>query len=67
MLKCKACGCMIEATKESHYIARDPGIVCPTLYDAFDCPNCGVQCIVGERKYRKEIENHKEDQNDDKS
>lgn len=57
MLKCKACGKEFEANLERHYVARDNGKVgiCFTgteenLYDAFDCPVCGCQIIVQERK-----------------
>lgn len=60
MLKCKICGCEFHAINEKHYISRDnieiglkaainsrPEV---TLYDAYDCPDCGCQMIVQERK-----------------
>lgn len=57
MLKCKACGKEFEANLERHYVAKDNGPVgiCLSgtevnLYDAFDCPACGCQIIVQERK-----------------
>lgn len=57
MLECKCCKEKFNAKAEKHYIARDNdvcGIVLnreePTLYDAFDCPKCGCQIIIGERK-----------------
>ena len=59
MLKCKICGTEFPAIKEKHYIAKDPGMtgaviaVCnreEKIYDAYDCPMCGSQIIVQERK-----------------
>lgn len=56
MLACKGCGHKFEVTAKEHYIARDDtpgGLIAPpemTLYDAFDCPVCGCQIIVQERK-----------------
>lgn len=60
MLKCKVCGCEFNAITERHYIARDNGksglAVAfgsepeERLHDAFDCPACGCQIIVQERK-----------------
>lgn len=59
MIKCKICGCEFPPVAEKHYIARDngkSGIVTALsndegkLYDAFDCPMCGCQVIVQERK-----------------
>lgn len=46
---CKVCGYVFELTKKRHYIAREKTELFllpsnkmePTLYDAFDCPNCG--------------------------
>lgn len=55
MMKCKVCGCEFTPISERHYIARDAresGLFIgePKLYDAFDCPCCGSQSIVGECK-----------------
>lgn len=59
MLKCKICGTEFPAIKEKHYIAKDTGMtgaviaVCnreEKIYDAYDCPMCGSQIIVQERK-----------------
>lgn len=59
MLKCKICGTEFPAIKEKHYIARDnnrTGAVVvfakdeEKTYDAYDCPMCGSQIIVQERK-----------------
>lgn len=61
MLECKVCGTKFNAVIEKHYLARDnekTGLASLTgpndeanLYDAFDCPMCGCQMIVKERKY----------------
>lgn len=59
MLKCKICGKEFEANLDRHYVARDNGKTGITvaisnseekLYDAFDCPACGCQVVVQERK-----------------
>lgn len=58
-IKCGVCGCEFPAVNERHYIARDSektGVVVALshdegkLYDAFDCPMCGCQVIIQERK-----------------
>ena len=57
-MKCNACGLNFEATKEGHYIAREKGSkgfsnlsgTEEPIFDAFDCPRCGCQIIVQERK-----------------
>lgn len=58
-LNCKVCGNKLILDENFHYIARDEvttGIVTigrhdeEKLYDAFDCPFCSCQNIVGERK-----------------
>lgn len=58
--KCKVCGVEFALIAINHYVARDPGKtglaaalgVTPegALYDAFDCPHCGCQNIMQERK-----------------
>lgn len=59
MCKCKICNKEFELTKKDHYITRDAGRVGlaaiaggseETLYDTFDCPNCGCQNVMQERK-----------------
>lgn len=60
MLTCKTCGFEFEANTENHYIARENALTGgltslssemePTLYDAYDCPRCGSQHVVQERK-----------------
>ena len=57
-VECKSCGNIFELTEQRHYIAREKTEMFliasnkmePTLYDAFDCPNCGCQYIANERK-----------------
>lgn len=66
MLKCKICDYEYDAVVERHYISRDVGKTgfsavagekeC-TEYDTFDCPQCGCQHIVQERK-RTVSKNH---------
>ena len=65
-MKCKVCGKEFELKVDNHYIARDEeidrcgiaGIVGSNneiegkLYDTFDCPACGCQNIMQERKRR---------------
>ena len=61
MLECKVCGCKFNPVKQSHYIVRDNGRARslanvfsgdaePTLYDAFNCPQCGCQVVAQQRK-----------------
>lgn len=60
MLKCNICGTEFPAVKERHYIARDNGKTGLSsafssndeekIYDSFDCPMCGCQVVVQERK-----------------
>lgn len=55
MLECKICGCKFNAIEERHYISRDNGKSGLSeseekLYDTFDCPSCGCQITVQERK-----------------
>ena len=63
-MKCKVCGKEFELKVDNHYIARDEeidrcgiaGIVGSNneieskLYDTFDCPVCGCQNVMQERK-----------------
>ena len=57
---CKICGLEYELKVGNHYISRDPGrtgVISAlaggqeeVLYDTFDCPHCGCQNVVQERK-----------------
>lgn len=59
MIKCKVCDTEFAPVIGEHYISRDcgeAGIASvfrhdeEKLYDSFDCPHCGCQCIAQERK-----------------
>ena len=59
MATCCVCGRDFPLITEESYIARDKKQVGlapilnseePILYDAFDCPHCGCQNIMQERK-----------------
>ena len=74
MIKCKVCGCEFPAIADKHYIARDDGKVgiaelCThdeeRLYDAFDCPVCGCQAIVQERKRKYEFDGINQEEEED--
>ena len=56
---CEVCGAEFQLKRKYHYIAKDAettGLVAlaggpeAAIYDAFDCPCCGCQNIVQERK-----------------
>lgn len=56
---CHICGRDFPLVEEEHYIARDvmrTGLnalangVEPVLYDVIDCPHCGCQVILQQRK-----------------
>lgn len=65
MLICEICGHEFEPSIDRHYIARDPGVTGAfftlgsynedKLYDAFDCPKCGCQMIMKERKHKVKV------------
>lgn len=60
VLKCSTCGHMFEPVKELHYIATEVsnGMFSPETteyWDAYDCPRCGTQKLVSERKAKMEI------------
>lgn len=65
-IKCKVCDHEFDLTKDLHYIARGDGkngLAAfsggdeTRLYDAFDCPACGCQIIIQERKRTYEYGN----------
>lgn len=56
---CKVCGAELTLTKRNCYISRDEvktglstiaGGLEETIYDTFDCQECGCQNIMQERK-----------------
>ena len=58
-IKCNVCACEFIPEKDKHYISRDctktglsaiGGGLEETLYDTFDCPQCGCQIVIQERK-----------------
>lgn len=55
-LKCKVCEYMFDAIRSNHYISRDEGKRGymdgeeNKIYDTFDCPICGCQIVIQERK-----------------
>lgn len=58
-IKCKVCECEFIPEVKNHYVSRGEirtglsaiaGGAEENLYDTFDCPQCGCQNIVGERK-----------------
>ena len=61
MLECKVCGYKFNPVKQNHYIVRDNKKISSlaiafssdaesTLYDAFNCPQCGCQIVAQQRK-----------------
>lgn len=72
-IKCNVCDCEFIPQVKGHYIARTDGktgVVAvfqsndeTGLFDAFDCPQCGCQVIVQERK-RAFIVSHVDDVED---
>lgn len=80
MYKCKVCNKEFELQRKDHYVARDNGRTGLSalaggseeeLYDAFDCPHCGCQNVMQERKrscineddWFAEVEDEKEERN----
>lgn len=71
--QCVVCGTEFELLQERHYIAIDCGesgiatvigkTTDPKIYDAMDCPRCGCQNVLKERK-RRYIAFNAEDQDD---
>lgn len=60
MTTCKVCGRDFPLLAEEHYVAQDPqkvGAIANLVstdrafeFDAFDCPHCGCQNVMQERK-----------------
>ena len=55
-MKCKACKRIMRLKKENKYLVRiNPGLVGiiegkNNIFEAFDCPKCGCQNIIGVRE-----------------
>lgn len=58
-INCNVCGYEFEPLMINHYITRDDGKIGfaalsaskePIIWDTFDCPKCGCQVRVQERK-----------------
>ena len=58
-MKCKVCGKVFGLYKENHYISKDDEVTGVStvmrkeevpIYDTFDCPFCGCQNVVNNRK-----------------
>lgn len=75
MTTCKICGRDFPLIAEEHYVARDSekkGVI-PALsgqeeatqYDAFNCPHCGCQNVMQERKFALEATVFTEDEDED--
>ena len=52
-IECKVCGAEFHADSQAHYLAKEEkglgGALCGNkTHDAFDCPVCGCQNLVGE-------------------
>lgn len=64
-IKCGVCGKRFVLDKEQRYTAVSAGLSRltepNTYYDAFDCPQCGCQIIVGVRE-KTSIETGKENE-----
>lgn len=68
-IKCKVCEYEFDAVRSGHYVTRDDG-KCGLAavrggnenktYDTFDCPICGCQVVVQERKRQYEYLDVKE-------
>lgn len=77
MTTCKVCGRDFPLLAEEHYIARNPdreggqiGVIIagkdePAIFDAFDCPHCGCQNVMQERKFVFEATVFTECENED--
>ena len=75
MRKCNVCGRRFRLHAKSRYevIRRPVGLNCLTegtvFYNAFDCPHCGCQNIVGviEKEIVKDVEEQPREESDKES
>lgn len=71
---CRICGRDFPLIFEEHYTARNTSMTGlaaaiasrsePAIYDAFDCPHCGCQNIMQERR-RNTVEAYAEEEPDE--
>lgn len=68
-IECKVCGAEFQADSRAHYLAKEEkglgGALCGNkTHDAFDCPICGCQNLVGEHlpEYSPQIEEEPDDE-----
>lgn len=61
LYKCNVCGNEFELNIDNHYVAKDDGVTGIStvvkkeeekLYDTYDCPICGCQNLIQNRKRR---------------
>lgn len=71
--ECKVCGSEFELNIDNHYIAKDDGVTGiatvvkkeeEKLYDAYDCPICGCQNLIQDRKRRLLFDDVLNDENE---
>lgn len=53
---CCVCGKEFEMSKDIRYTAVSTGWFDNTRYDAIDCPYCGCQNVLQERKFKENDE-----------
>lgn len=70
-IECDVCGKKFHVESKSMYVSRDTEVsgafaalnkIEAKRYDTIDCPECGRQIILGERKYRTTKYTHLEEQ-----
>lgn len=73
LYECKVCGSEFELNIDNHYIAKDDGVTGiatvvkkeeEKLYDAYDCPICGCQNLIQDRKRRLLFDDVLNDENE---
>lgn len=57
-IRCKVCKCKFFPTKGIRKTVLEKGGLMDIgkLYDAYDCPACGCQIVVGQRFRNKEVQ-----------
>lgn len=73
LYECKVCGSEFKLNIDNHYIAKDDrvtGIATVVkkeeekIYDAYDCPICGCQNLIQDRKRRLLFDDILNDENE---